>query len=431
MFKRRAATTTQTVTTQRAHRPDYQLLLYAGLLMLLGLIIMYSIGPQRAQLLNSAVGKDIYSDTYFVSKQLVSLAIALTIMITLIFLPLRLLKQYAGVVLLSGLVLCGLLFVFGSLHVSSIAQCTNGACRWINLGPLGSFQPAELLKFGILIFLARFIAERIRAGTLNDWKESLQPLLIIAGFALFVVIVVQKDMGTGIALASIIASMLFMAGLNWKIGLKILLAALLLGVVLIFTASHRIERVLTFIQGDKGSSSQNALDADYQIRHAKIAIGTGGLTGVGIGNSIEATGYLPEAINDSLFAILGETFGFVGLTVIIIILAALLMRTLRVADRVLDPWMRLVAAGVFGWLAAHTILNIASMVGIFPLTGITLPLLSFGGTSMLFIAAAIGLVFHISRYTSHETIVKENAYADSSRGRGIGWTRDTGRRRTE
>lgn len=417
-------------TMQRAHRPDYQVLLFTGLLMLLGLIIMYAIGPQRAQMLNAAAGKTIYSDNYFVIKQSMSLIMALGLMVTLIFLPLRLLKRYAGVILVTGLVICGLLFIFGKMHVG-IAQCSLGACRWINLGPLGSFQPAEFLKFGVMIFLARFLAEQIRQGTLNDWQQSIQPMLVVAGVSLGIVIVLQNDMGTGIALASIIACMLMVAGINRQNGTRILIGVLVLGILAIVLAPHRIERVVTFFQGDKGNSSQDALDANYQINHAKMAIGSGGLMGVGIGNSIEASGYLPEAINDSLFAILGETFGFLGLVVIIGILGALLFRVLQIADRMLDPWMKLIAAGVFGWLMAHTVLNIASMIGIFPLTGITLPLLSFGGTSMLFVAAAIGLVFHISRYTSHERIVKEQSHAGIGRGRGIGRTRDAGRRRTE
>lgn len=430
---RKPSSTTQPAAAQRSHRPDYQILLYTGLLMLLGLIVMYAIGPQRAQVLNAAAGDALYGSSYFVIKQFVSILLALAVMAVLVFVPLWLLRRYAGTILVVGLGLSAALLLFGNLlHVDALVQCTNGACRWINLGPFGSFQPAELLKFGSLIFVARLLAEQIQRGTLNDWRESLQPILIVVGVVVGVVVIIQQDMGTGIALSSIIASMFVAAGLDRSVGTKLLIGALVLGACMIIIAPHRVERVLTFFQGDSVASNSNdsSLDENYQIRHAKIAIGSGGLTGVGIGNSVEATGYLPEAINDSLFAILGEMFGFVGLLVLIVIFAALLMRILRVSDLVLDPWMRLVAAGVFGWLAAHIVLNIASMIGIFPLTGITLPLLSFGGTSMLFISAAIGLVFHISRYTSHERYVKEEAsHADFSRGRRVGRTRDAGNRR--
>lgn len=416
---------------QRAHRPDYLILLFVGLLMLLGLIVMYAIGPQRAQVLNSINQTDFYSGMYFVIKQTASLVLAVVALAVMTFMPLRIIKQYAAKILIAGLAACAMLFVFGNLfHIEQIVYCSLGACRWFELGPLGSFQPAELLKFGILIFIARFLADKIRSGTLNNWQETIMPLLILVGVAMLFVIVVQKDMGTGIALLSIVTTMLMVAGINRKYGLRLLAGLLAVGVLLIIVAPHRVARVMTFMQGDSSSSSAaNTSGAEYHIHHAKIAIGSGGVFGVGIGNSVQATGYLPEAINDSVFAILGETFGFLGLMILLILFGALLMRILRVSDRLADSWMQLVAAGVFGWLLAHVVLNVASMTGVFPLTGITLPFLSFGGTSMIFIAAAIGLVFQLSRYTSHAPLNKKGAYANFERGRGIGRARHAGRRR--
>lgn len=431
MRRRRDAVAPAGTVAQRAHQPDYQLILYVGLLMLLGLIVMYAIGPQRAHVMNEAYGTDQYTGVYFVIKQTASLLVAIVGFVALSILPLKVLHTYARQILLVGLGLCAVLFVFGNMfHVEQIAQCTLGACRWFNLGPLGTFQPAEVLKFGVLIYLARLLAERMKQGTVNNWSETLLPTAVITGISMLFVIVLQKDMGTGISLLAIIMSMIVVAGVNakllWKLG-AVLVAA---GVLLIVTSPHRMERVATFLRGDD-TMSQQSDDNDYHIRHAKIAIGTGGLLGVGIGNSVQATGYLPEAINDSVFAIMGETFGFVGLTVIIILFTALLMRILKVADRLNDPWMRLMVTGIFGWIVAHVMLNIASMIGVFPLTGITLPLLSFGGTSMVFIAAAIGIVFQASRFTSHGlTQGKEAVYANSYRGRRLGRARYTSGRRT-
>ena len=432
MSIRKSAQNVVSVAKQRAHRPDYQLLLFMGLLMLLGLIIMYAIGPQRAQVLNAAAGKDTYGPTYFVIKQFTSLLFAGIAFAAAVFVPLEVIKRYAAKFLIAGLVASAILFVFGNLlHVNAIAQCSLGACRWINLGPLGTFQPSELLKLGILVFGARFLSAQIRAGKVNDWQESLGPFLAVTGLLLLIVVVIQKDLGTGIALGAIALTMLFIAGINRQTGLKLGIGILILGTLAIVAEPHRLERISTFFQGDSTDSTQAALDENYQIRHAKIAIGTGGLLGVGIGNSVEATGYLPEAINDSLFAILGETFGFIGLVVIIALFTGLLLRIVRIGDRLSDPWLRLLAVGVFGWVAAHVVLNIASMIGVFPLTGITLPLLSFGGTSMLFIAAGLGIVFQASRYTSHRSTIMEAAYANTSSGRGLGRTRDAGRRRTQ
>ena len=198
-----------------------------------------------------------------------------------------------------------------------------------------------------------------------------------------------------------------------------------MGCLFIASAEHRRERFITYLQGD---STAQMNDEGYHIANAKIAIGTGGLLGVGIGNSVQATGYLPEAINDSVFAIMGETFGFVGLVAILGLFTGLLLRLLRVLDHIGDMSLKLIVAGVFGWLAAHVILNVAAMIGVFPLTGITLPLLSFGGTSMIFIAAALGLVFQLSRYTSHGYNQKETVNENSSSRRGVGRTRYASRR---
>ena len=144
-------------------------------------------------------------------------------------------------------------------------------------------------------------------------------------------------------------------------------AVLILGVLMIAMSPHRIERVVTFLQGDsRRSASQD--DGDYHIQQARIAIGSGGLLGLGIGKSVQATGYLPEAINDSIFAVMGETFGFLGLMAILALFTALLLSILRVSARLPDMRLRLAAAGVFGWVASHVVMNIAAMTGVAPLT---------------------------------------------------------------
>ena len=399
-----------------------------GLLMLLGLIIMYAIGPQRANVLNNAYNTDYYTSMYFFIKQVVSLGLALAAFITLALVPFQWVKKYAGKILLVGFIACAVLAIAGLTHMG-IAQCSLGACRWFDLGPLGSLQPAELLKFGLLVFTAGFVGMRAKQGLINDLHKTLIPLGALVLLAVIFIIGIQKDMGTGIAMLAILASMMMVGGVDKKVGIGLLGGALVLGILLIIIAPHRVDRITTFLAGDTSSSVEDD-DANYHITHAKIAIGSGGLLGVGIGNSVQATGYLPEAINDSVFAIMGETFGFVGLTLILFLFTALLIRLLRVTDHLPDMWMKLAVAGVFGWLGAHVILNVAAMIGVFPLTGITLPLLSFGGTSMIFIAGALGLAFQLSRYTVHGSVNKENNYENLSSRRGIGRTRYTGRRGT-
>ena len=409
-------------TSIRRHRPDYLIILYMGLLMLLGLIIMYAIGPQRANVLNNAYGLD-YGGTYFFIKQVTSLVFSLLAFTAMTLIPYTVVTKNAGKILIFAIGTCLFLAIAGWANLG-IAQQSLGATRWFNLGILGSLQPAELLKFAILVFTAGFLGAKIKQGKINDIQATLIPLAAITAVSMLFIIVLQKDLGTGISLVGIIASMLFVGGINKRIGGIIIMALVAIGFVFIISAPHRIERVITYFKGDNSSVSDSS---SYHIEHAKIAIGTGGLFGVGIGNSVQATGYLPEAINDSVFAIMGETFGFVGLVIILVLFTALLMRILKIMDHLIDVRLKLLAAGVFGWFGAHVILNVASMIGIVPLTGITLPLLSFGGTSMLFIAAALGLVFQLSHYTVHPSKLKEAQNENFGSRRGVRRSRHSSR----
>jgi len=411
------------MTSVRRHRPDYLIALYMGLLMLLGLIIMYAIGPQRANVLNNAYGNE-FSGTYFFIKQIISLLIALFVFFAMSIIPYTLITKNAGKILIISIGACALLAVLAALSLP-IAKATLGAVRWFSLGSFGSLQPSEMLKFGILIFSAGFLGSKYKQGKLNDLQETLIPLGVIMAISMLFIIVIQKDLGTGLSMVGIVVSMLFVSGINLKNSLLIFSILLVVGVLFILIAPHRMERIQTYLLGDNSTSLSD--DSNYHVEQAKIAIGTGGLFGVGIGNSIQAAGYLPEAINDSVFAIMGETFGFVGLVTVLAIFVAMLMRLLKLMDHLVDMRLKLLVAGVFGWFGSHVILNVASMIGVFPLTGITLPLLSFGGTSMLFITAALGLVFQLSRYTIHPSHLKEAKHENIGSRRGVGRSRHTSR----
>lgn len=420
----RSATAAKTLV--RKHRPDYSIISYAALLVMLGLIIIFAIGPQRANLLNESFGNTL-SDSYFIIKQGIGVLLAIIAFFLFAFLfKFELFLRYKTSILLTGVAACLLLFVFGNvLHVDSVAQCALGACRWFVLPGIGTFQPAELLKFGVLIFLAGFLAQRMRSGLVNDKDMTLVPLLVILAVCSFLVIFLQRDLGTGVALISIMVTMGVMAGIDKKIGAFLLAGLLVAGLFMIIAAPHRVARVMTFLRGDDTSVKD---PSSYHITHAKIAIGSGGLFGVGIGNSVQAAGYLPEAINDSIFAILGETFGFAGLMVILWLFYMLLRQIIRMMERLPDPRYQLLVAGVFGWITSHVVINIAAMIGLIPLTGITLPFLSFGGTSMVFMAAALGLVFQVSQFTVHKSEIKEISHEDSRSRRRVGRTRYAGRR---
>lgn len=411
------------VKVSRKHRPDYMIVLVMGLLMLLGLVIIYAIGPQRAIVLNNAYGAN-YGDSYFFIKQLQSLVIAVIAFVVAFKFPINQLGKLSKIILIIAVLASVVLAVSGLLGLP-FAKSALGATRWFNIFGI-SIQPSELLKIAILLFGAGFLGNRVKEGKINDFKTTIVPFLAILAVALLLVVVIQKDLGTGIAIMAIASAALFASGMDSKILIRLAIVFVLLGSVMIFSSPHRVARISTFFKGDS-TSVEDA--GSYHIEHAKIAIGSGGMFGVGIGNSVQATGYLPEAINDSVFAIMGEMFGFVGLVVIMLLFGALLMRILNVAERLVDPRLKLIAIGVFGWIAAHVVLNIGAMIGLIPLTGITLPLLSFGGTSMLFIAAALGLIFQLSGYTEHpnSSKLKETQNENSYSRRGVGRSRHTRR----
>ncbi|RWZ78617.1 MAG: hypothetical protein EOT05_02600 [Candidatus Microsaccharimonas sossegonensis] len=403
----------------RRHRPDYLILLFMGLLMLIGLVTLYAIGPQRANVLNNSYGSN-YGPTYFFVKQIISLAVALVGFVIFATVPYEWVLKQGKKLLWIGLGLCAVLFIAGVARLS-IAPPTLGAVRWFQLGIFGSIQPAELLKFGILVFLGGFIGLRAKQGHVNDLYKTLIPVAAVTTISLLFVVILQKDLGTGVAITGIIAAMMMIGGVNKRIGIIALITLAVIGSIFIVIEPNRVQRIVTYTGGSDAQGGNR-----YQIDNALIAIGTGGLTGVGIGNSVQASGYLPEATNDSVFAIMGEIFGFIGLMVILLILFGLLMRLLSIMDHLVDIRLKLLVAGVFGWFGTHVILNIAAIIGVFPLTGITLPLLSFGGTSLIFLTAALGLVFQLSRYTVHSSRlakVGDSKHEDSGSRRRVGRTR--------
>ena len=405
----------------RKHKSDLVILFATLGLMILGLIVIYAIGPMRANVLNSTYGSNYGQNDFFLG-QLRSVALALVaFFVAFKFLPYKYIRKFAKPIMIAALLLSILLWVL-ALSGSSLAKCELGECRWYNLGPV-SFQPAEFLKLALVIYLADFLARKKEEGTVGKGREFWLPLIIVCGLSLFLVVIAQGDLGTGVALISIILGMLLISGVPTTQYLIMLALILAVSVGAIATSSHRMQRIDAWLDTLSGNASS---DSTYHIENAMLAIGTGGFFGVGIGNSVQATGYLPESINDSVFAIMGETFGFVGLFLIIAVFGALLLRMLKVADHTEATDERLLIIGIFSWTLAQVVVNIMAMTGLVPVTGITLPLLSYGGTSMVFIAFAIGLVLQLSCYTSREGIKDENI---SSR-RGVGGSHYSSRRRS-
>lgn len=400
----------------RRHRPDYLLVIFMVLLMMLGLVVLYSIKPALSQSYESN----------FVGKQVLFLLFGLGVFFLASRVPLKYLEKMATFLLVASLGASLLLAFLSVLPGTPLVSCVNGACRWFDFG-FTSFQPAEFLKFGLVVYLAVFLAARMRDGKLQDIKETLLPIGIVTAISGLIVIVLQKDLGTGLVLLGITAAMIFVAKVRMKYILAMLGVMAAAAVLMIVSAPHRIERVMTFIGSSTATDASN-----YQSEQALIAIGSGGFFGAGLGQGIQAFGYLPEAANDSIFAVVAEIFGFVGTVAILLVFAGLVYRLLIITDRSERPEFKLMMAGITAWLGSHIVINIGAMVGIIPLTGITLPFLSFGGTSLVFTMAIMGMAFSISHYTNHKRSFNDKETAkdeDSLRGRRLRGSRDARSRR--
>ncbi len=393
----------------RRHRPDYWLLILTALLLAIGLVVVYAISPALA------VEKHV-GNNYFVLRQLTAVGLGVVIFTITSKIPLRLWSRWA----------MPLLVFAGAATLLALILPINAqypAHRWIRLGGL-SFQSVELLKFAVLIWLAGFLASRAAKGTITDLKATLKPLVIGLLVVGGVVAWIQSDFGSMMVLIAIAGAMVFVAGLPMRRILAVVAILGVLGVLVISAVPYRRARITAFLH--QGSTSNCAsLVTGYQACQALIAVGSGGMVGLGLGKSVQAFGYLPEAENDSIFAIYAEKFGFIGVTVLLAIWIAFLSRIKRIMELAPDDFSRLLAVGVFAWLACQALINIGAMVGVLPLKGITLPFISYGGTSVLFVMAGVGLLFQISRYTLYsaprqtEVMGERNRYENSNDRRRI------------
>ena len=388
----------------RRHKPDYWLLVMAALLMMIGLIVVYSISPGLSASQN-------ISQSYFVLKQFIDVALGVVAFGLASRVPVGFWSKAAKPLAIIALV--------GSLIVMvTPVDATYQAHRWIRLGGF-SFQIAELIKLAIVVGLAQFLARQAKAGKLADFNATLKPLIILLLVIGVMVAKLQSDLGSAGVMVAIMAVMAYIAGIPLKkVGL-IALLVLILGVIAISSSSYRRERLTTFLH-----PQTNCLSSGYQACQALISVGSGGVLGLGLGYSVQAYGYLPEASNDSIFAIMAEKFGFIGTVIILVIYGAFITRLKKVAERTADLGQRLLVIGVMTWLSVQMIINVGAMTGLLPLKGITLPLISQGGTSLVFLTAALGIVFQISRYTSYsvvepDIVVNEASTSNSFDGRRL------------
>jgi cell division protein FtsW len=382
----------------RRHKADHWLLIIGALLMLIGLVVVYSISPALSASQN-------ISQSYFVTKQLIDIVLGVATFSIAAYLPLKVWQGSARWLAIAAIVGSLLVLV---MPVDAVYQ----AHRWIRLGGF-SFQIAELIKLAILIGLSAFLANQAKMGKMADFNSTMKPLIILLAAIGIVVAKTQSDLGSSGVMVAMLIVMAYVAGIPLRKAAMIGGLVIILLILAVSSSAYRRERLATFLHPEA-----NCLTTGYQACQALISVGSGGALGLGLGYSVQAYGYLPEASNDSIFAIMAEKFGFVGTLLIMVIYGALITRLKRIAERTADMFQRLVVVGVMTWLAVQMIINVGAMTGLLPLKGITLPLISQGGTSMIFLTAALGIVFQISRYTSYSVVqsnteLDETAYANN------------------
>ena len=292
-------------------------------------------------------------------------------------------RRYAFFFLLAALGISLLVFV------PSLGLEHGGATRWVTFGFI-SFQPAEFLKIAFIIYIAAwFSSVKEKADT---FTHGLLPLIIVLGI-IAAVLLRQPDTKSLILMLVSGCAIYFMTGVSLKRILIVGGIAIVGFAILAASTPYLRARVSTFL-----NPNSDPRGSSYQLKQALIAVGSGGVTGKGIGQSVQKFSYLPEPQGDSIFAVISEETGFVGAIIVIVLYAAFAMRGLRIASRAPDSFGRLLAVGLVTLITTQSFLNIASITGLFPLTGVPLVFMSQGGTSLLISLAAAGMILNISRF---------------------------------
>lgn len=361
---------------ERGLKPDYILVLLVFLLVVIGTLMVYS----ASVVLSYTATKN---PNFFFQRQIFNVFLGVIAFIVASRIHYTYWKKMAPLALFLGLIFSILIFIpgLGTYH--------GGAKRWLEIGPF-SLQPSEFLKLGLILYFANLFEKKEREiGTLSGLIPFLVIILLI-GFLLML----QPDMGTFMVITGISIIMFFIAGANLYHLAAILGSGFLALFSLIKAAPYRMQRLLVFLDPSKDKSG-----AGYQINQALIAIGSGGIFGLGFNQSRQKYQYLPEAQTDSIIAIMAEELGFLRLLIIIAIFALLILRGISIAKKAPDLFAKLTALGITSWLAVQVIINIAANLSLVPLTGVPLPFISFGGSSIVILLFAFGILTNISKYS--------------------------------
>ncbi len=351
------------------------LLFITLVLLVFGLVVLSSAGIVEGQ-------KKFGSSYYYLNHQLFGVAIGLAAMFILSKIDYKFWKKVSLPILL------GALFVLALVFIPPFGHGLKGANRWINVAGF-SFQPSELLKLGLIIYLAAWFGNRDER--IRNWTYGMAPFFLVLSFVA-ALLALQPDIGTLIVVTLISLAIYFFAGSRLKhlaiIG--VVIAVVLVG--MIWLEPYRFNRIKTFL--DPSFEPQGI---SYQLNQSLIGIGSGGMFGVGFGKSTQKFGFLPEVIHDSIFAIVVEELGFVGASFLVGLFLLFTFLMVWTANNISDKFGKLLIMGMATWVIGQAFLNIMAISGLAPLTGIPLPFVSYGGTAMMTILAGMGIVLNIAR----------------------------------
>jgi len=360
--------------------PDYGVLFVVFSLMLLGCLMVFS-----ASISLGDSPKYHISERYFFIRHVISLVVALFGAYIVWHIPMKAWKKMAFPFFLFGL------FLLGAVFIPGIGKSTNGACRWIPLG-LFNLQVTEVMKIAVLIYAADFTVRK--QNYMHSVKKGLLPMLLVMGLVGFLVLK-EPDLGAYVMMLAISMGILFLGGINLTVFIMVLVGVLGLLVFMIFAASWRAARFFAYLDPWEISNAQGKA---YQLSHSLIAFGRGETWGVGLGDAIEKQHYLPEAHTDFILAIVGEELGFAGVMLILVLLFWLVKRAIeigRTAIHLEHIFSGLVAEGIGIWIGVQTFINVGVASGLLPTKGLTLPFISFGGSAIMAVTAAVAILLRV------------------------------------
>ena len=373
---------------------SYYLVLGITMLLLgLGLVMVLS----TASVIDLSAGLSPYSDF---KKQLLGAAIGLPLMWVAARSSPRLFRAFAYPLLAVAIVGLGLTLIHG------VAVSQNGAARWIEIGGQ-QVQPSEIAKLALVVWGADLLARKDKLGQLADWRHMLVPFL--PGTAVLCLLVMTgDDLGTTFILLVIFLALLWVIGTPGRVFAGMLILAGLAIAFMMVSSKYRMERILGFLDPQGGPTGPY-----MQSIQGKYALGSGGITGVGLGASGEKWGWVPESTSDYIFAILGEELGLIGTLCVTFLYGLLAFAGLRIARRVSDLFCRLAAAGITAWIVMQAVVNIGVVIGVLPITGVPLPLVSAGLSSLLSTLVGLGMLMSFARV--------EPGAREALAARGPGW----------